>query len=103
MPIMTVEQLRDHAGDIYKFVRVDGRFRYCELSTHGLKHSEMVKQGEKATAAGSFFLYRPSAWKMSQPYSMTLNIGCKAEDEVALAAELLTVGFSQKPGGGMYD
>ena len=98
MPVMKISELKEHDGEIYKFVRVGSEFRYCVLSPHGLQHRDLVKPGEKAVAAGSFFMYRPSAWKMSQRYSSTLSLGCSEEHEKALADELLSIGFSQKPG-----
>jgi hypothetical protein len=98
MSVMTVGDIKGHDGDIYKFVRVGAEFRYCVLSSHGLQHRDLVKPGEKAVAAGSFFLFRPDKWKMSQPYSTTLSLGCSEEHEKALSEELSSIGFSQKPG-----
>jgi hypothetical protein len=108
MPIMTAEEVAAHTENIYKFVRVNSVFRFCELAIYGLQHRDMVKDGEKATAAGSFFVYReqkdrPNEWKMSSPYSQTLNLGCSAQDETDLGVELARVGFFPKEGRGLYD
>jgi len=63
---------------LYKFVEIDGKeIRFVESYLYGPTHKDLVKEGEKATAAGLVSVF-DNYWKLYDSYSMSLKIGCSA-------------------------
>ncbi len=63
-------------GSMWKFVRVNGEYRWVEVDILSPGHASLVQEGETAEAAGTLYLY-PDFWRMTDPYSSTLKIGAK--------------------------
>lgn len=60
---------------LYKFVQVDGKEIRFIKAEFGASHKSLVKEGEKATAAGWVSVF-DDYWRLSDTYSMSLCIGC---------------------------
>ena len=84
--------IRDAPDDVYKFLRMaSGEWRFWPVIST-VSHKEMAK-GEPVTSAGCISLWRINGEfvvKMEDPWSSTLNLGCRAEDEAALEEVLGT-------------
>jgi hypothetical protein len=96
---MTLAEMLEHsntrAGNLYKWARVDGNFRFIHFVFHE-QHTMLVVEGEKATSAGNITM-NDDFWRMPSRGSMTLNVGCSSEDETALEKVLLDAGREFKP------
>ncbi len=75
-------------SNLIKFVRVAGEYRFCE---HNQNHSSLVKDGEKALSAGTISVYPGGRFKISDSWSMTLEVGSDEHDHQRLA---LTLGMT---------
>lgn len=66
---------------IYKFVRVNGAYRFCSVMN---QHSDLVATGEEAESAGIVMIFDTS-WRFGDfNYSSTLRVGTDENDEPAL-------------------
>lgn len=81
---MTAKELQN--GECYKFVLVNGELRFC-TNNGFMSHSDMVREGERATAAGMIGVYEKD-WTIVDNWSMTLKIGMNNEAETVLTREL---------------
>ena len=71
---------------IYKFVRVDGEYRFVEVAFHCPNHSDMVGKNEIADSAGTVSI-SANYWKLVDGYSSTLKLCCN--DEITELTEML--------------
>lgn len=88
VPTLTADEIlaaTEKVGEVYKFVKVDGSYRFIKLQIYGPVHANMVDKDEKAEAAGTIML-RPCSWQISDRYSSTLGIGCSGKEEDELKA-----------------
>jgi hypothetical protein len=66
-------------GEFYKFVRVDGEYRFAQIGFHCPDHRHLVGNSETADAAGMISVY-PNRWQLKDRYSKTLELGCGFDD-----------------------
>jgi hypothetical protein len=96
---MTLAEMLEHsntrAGNLYKWARVNGDFRFIHY-IYGEQHTMLVDEGEEATSAGNITM-NDDFWRMPSRGSMTLNVGCSSEDEIALEETLAAAGREFKP------
>ena len=85
--------LKPDKPSVYKFVKVNGEYRFIESTAFSGNHTDLVDDGETATAAGTIFIAGDENenmlyFKMYEYYSMTLKVSCKGGEEKEIA-ELL--------------
>ena len=91
MKLLTPDQVKDLDDGVVKFVKVGGQWRFVLFGVFDdTKHSDMVKPGETATAAGLLGLSQNYAnyALMLDDYSMTLKVGIGEDDYKELEALL---------------
>jgi hypothetical protein len=83
---MTAGQLNRREWGVFKFVKVNGEYRFGD-SELSIGHVDMVdvQEGEKAVAAGTILLF-DAYWRLEDSYSTTLRIGCGDEEVEELKA-----------------
>ena len=67
------------SGSWYKFVRVDGEYRFAEIEYHCPDHKHLVGNDEKADVAGTISI-RSDCWQLQDGFSSTLKLGCGFDD-----------------------
>jgi len=96
---LTLDEMLEHsntrAGNLYKWARVNGEFRFIHLIFYE-NHGMLVNDGEEATSAGTITM-NSDFWRMTDRGSSTLSVGCSGEDETALEETLLAAGREFKP------
>lgn len=94
--ILTIDDLLDRhppgerrEGRVYKFVKVDGSFRFVEIEGFLFcpAHADLVEEDETAECAGNIRVVGHE-WHMLQWYSQTLKIHATPEDADDLTALL---------------
>ena len=61
---------------LWKFVKVNGEYRWIEAGLGGGGHQDLVDDDETAESAGTVFIFR-DYWRMYGSYSTYLSVGCK--------------------------
>lgn len=91
---LTLQQMLEqssHEGSFYKWVLVDGEYRFIEVLLFGETHAMLLNSGETATDAGSIDVY-PDYWINRGYGSTTAACGCSSEAIEALAQLLAETG-----------
>jgi len=73
---------------LFKFVRVNGEYRFTLAMFGGRTHKSLVGEGETAESAGTMDV-REDCWKMADWRSMTLGIGVDGQTDIDNLTELL--------------
>lgn len=70
-------------NEVYKFVKVDGKYEFCRVTPFSKSHKEMAA-GRKAEAAGLISIWGKEV-RLEDSWSSSLGIGCKDEhvEEIA--------------------
>jgi hypothetical protein len=72
----------------YKYVRLStNEFRFVAMSIYGLKHKDLVKEGEKAISAGIIGIY-PNKFTFIDKGSLSLNLYSCCNDDTKLLEEI---------------
>jgi len=89
---------KDNIGDNYKFVRVNGSYRFGWVepaSDEPVQHDDLVSAEEEDSveAAGTIGVW-DNGFQLVRDYSMTLDKGCTEEDmrDIELGLELPYMG-----------
>lgn len=85
----------------FKFVKVDGKYRFTKMNIYGLNHKELVEKGETAEAAGGITIHDNDV-RLSMRDSMTLGIR-SSEDELKEIAAIIGLKAANEYGGPIYD
>jgi hypothetical protein len=72
---------------LWKFVYVNGEYRFVEVDYFSPSHEDMVHEGEQAESAGMIGI-RKDRWEVRDSWSMTLKIGVSKDDYDRLTALL---------------
>jgi len=80
--MLTADQLE--SWEAYKFVRVNGQYRFLHLGLHCDTHKSLVQPGETAESAGTISLISDDEWKFLDTFSTSLKVGVKEDDEERL-------------------
>jgi hypothetical protein len=77
--------LENYRRGTFKFVKVNGEYRFSDATWHGYSHSDMVEDidGPFADAAGFINLER-QGWSMGKQWSESCGIGCGDAEIVEL-------------------
>jgi len=72
---------------VWKFVKVNGEYRWIENLVFDEGHASLVDKGETAESAGLIFIFK-DFWRMEDSYSSTLKVGCKGDEREEISALL---------------
>lgn len=91
MEFLTAKQVMERPdGGLFKYVEVNGEFRFIVLDVDSPRHSSMKSKEENATSAGTINVRPDKTVMMEDSWSSSLNIGTSSEAWDRLEAALGT-------------
>jgi hypothetical protein len=65
-------------NELYKFIKVDGKYEFCRVAPFSKSHADMAA-GRKVEAAGLFSVWGKEV-RPEDSWSTTLKVGCADQD-----------------------